>query len=106
LSHAGDAPVLYIDSARYLKVDGTTVPMMIENAVVNQPIYVWRNSTTFAPKTAAPVRLSIDANQAVFHPDSFQLISAGRDREFYTDDDISNMWPGTWGDWKTSKKLN
>jgi len=30
-----------------------------------------------------------------FNPDSFQVINAGRDEEFGTDDDLSNFWPGT-----------
>jgi prepilin-type N-terminal cleavage/methylation domain-containing protein len=33
--------------------------------------------------------------QPFFNPDTFQILSAGRDEVFYTDDDISNFWPGT-----------
>jgi len=98
LSHAGETPVLYIDNARYMDVDGSSV--------AGQTIYVWRNDSMFAPRTTPPESLKSNTNQTVFHPDSFQIISAGRDKEFYTDDDISNMWPGTWGDWKLSKKFD
>ncbi len=97
LSHTGETPVLYIDNARYIDVDGSSVD--------GQTIYVWRNDSLFAPRTTPPPLLQTNTNQTIFHPDSFQIISAGRDKEFYTDDDLSNMWPGTWGDWKLAKKL-
>jgi prepilin-type N-terminal cleavage/methylation domain-containing protein len=32
---------------------------------------------------------------AFFNPDSFQIICAGRDEQFGTEDDLSNFWPGT-----------
>ena len=31
----------------------------------------------------------------VFNPDTFQILCAGRDETFGTDDDLSNFWPGT-----------
>lgn len=30
-----------------------------------------------------------------FNPDTFQILCAGRDEQFGTDDDLSNFWPGT-----------
>jgi prepilin-type N-terminal cleavage/methylation domain-containing protein len=30
-----------------------------------------------------------------FNPDTFQILSAGRDEVWNTDDDLSNFWPGT-----------
>lgn len=94
LTHTGSTPLIYIDSARYLDagVDGSNID--------GQQIFVWRDDPNFSPKTTTPPLLSADPNQAVLHPDSFQIFSAGRDGEFYTDDDVSNMWPGTWGDFK------
>lgn len=32
---------------------------------------------------------------AFFNPDTFQIICAGRDETYGTDDDLSNFWPGT-----------
>jgi hypothetical protein len=32
---------------------------------------------------------------ALFNPETFQIISAGRDEVLGTDDDLSNFWPGT-----------
>jgi prepilin-type N-terminal cleavage/methylation domain-containing protein len=33
--------------------------------------------------------------QPFFNPDTFQILSAGRDEQWNTDDDLSNFWPGT-----------
>ena len=33
--------------------------------------------------------------QPAFNPDTFQILCAGRDEQFSTDDDLSNFWPGT-----------
>jgi prepilin-type N-terminal cleavage/methylation domain-containing protein len=35
------------------------------------------------------------ATQPAFNPDTFQILCAGRDGEFGTDDDLSNFWPST-----------
>jgi prepilin-type N-terminal cleavage/methylation domain-containing protein len=92
LPYSGDTPVLYIDSARYQEIDGQTIN--------GTTIYVWRDDRRFNPIASPPPSLSTNPDQNVFHPDTFQIISAGRDGVFYTDDDISNMWTGTWRDWK------
>jgi hypothetical protein len=34
-------------------------------------------------------------SDAYANPDTFQILCAGRDEEFGTDDDLSNFWPGT-----------
>jgi prepilin-type N-terminal cleavage/methylation domain-containing protein len=34
-------------------------------------------------------------NQDYANPDTFQILCAGRDETFGTDDDLSNFWPGT-----------
>jgi len=36
-----------------------------------------------------------NTNYDYFHPDTFQILCAGRDEVFGTDDDLSNFWPGT-----------
>jgi hypothetical protein len=33
--------------------------------------------------------------QPAFNADTFQILCAGRDEQFGTDDDLSNFWPGT-----------
>jgi hypothetical protein len=35
------------------------------------------------------------AGTTFFNPDTFQILCAGRDEQFGTDDDLSNFWPGT-----------
>jgi prepilin-type N-terminal cleavage/methylation domain-containing protein len=37
-----------------------------------------------------------------FNPDTFQILSAGRDEQWNTDDDLSNFWPGTRQDYTDS----
>ena len=39
-----------------------------------------------------------------FNPDSFQIISAGRDEKYPSQDDLSNFWPGTRQDYLDSLK--
>ena len=92
LKYTASSPIIYIDSARYLDADGEMLD--------GKTFYVWRDDLNFDPKKSPPPSLKATPNQAVLHPDSFQIICAGRDAEFYTDDDISNMWPGTWDEWK------
>ncbi|MBM3955976.1 MAG: type II secretion system protein [Planctomycetes bacterium] len=42
--------------------------------------------------------------QQFFNPDTFQILCAGRDEVFGTDDDLSNFWPGTRRDYLDSIK--
>lgn len=37
-----------------------------------------------------------------FNANTFQILCAGRDEEWGTDDDLSNFWPGTRGEYKSS----
>jgi len=41
-------------------------------------------------------------NLSFFNNDTFQILCAGRDEEFGTDDDLSNFWPGTRRDYLDS----
>lgn len=68
------SPYIYVDSASYLV---TGLPATVE----------------IDPKTGKP-----------FNPDTFQIISAGRDEKFPSDDDLSNFWPGTRKDYLDSLK--
>ena len=68
------SPYIYIDSASY-GISG--LPAIVE----------------IDPKTGKP-----------FNPDSFQIISAGRDEKYPSPDDLSNFWPGTRQDYIDSLK--
>jgi len=39
--------------------------------------------------------LASPQNQDFANPETFQILCAGRDEQFGTDDDLSNFWPGT-----------
>jgi hypothetical protein len=43
-------------------------------------------------------------SQPFANPDTFQILCAGRDGQFGTDDDLSNFWPGTRQDYLDSLK--
>ena len=92
-------PYLYIDAANYNFVDFATNG---GNSVSGIKYFVWRQDKFFDPNTLSPMSLTAAGSPKPFNPDSFQIISAGRDGEFFTEDDISNMWSGTWGEWKDS----
>ena len=97
--NAEGMPYLYIDAANYNFVDFATNG---GNSVSGIKYFVWRQDKFFDPNTLSPMSLTAASSPKPFNPDSFQIISAGRDGEFFTEDDISNMWSGTWGEWKDS----
>ncbi|NDC63695.1 MAG: prepilin-type N-terminal cleavage/methylation domain-containing protein [Planctomycetia bacterium] len=78
------SPYVYIPSANYLS--SGTVPLF---TIVSGTYYAHRvplvTSSTNFQNTAQPA----------FNPDTFQILSAGRDETFGTDDDLSNFWPST-----------
>jgi prepilin-type N-terminal cleavage/methylation domain-containing protein len=98
--HTLGSPYLYFDSGRYGVIDN------VASGIVPATYFVWRADAEFTRKVrdyvANPNATTLSALQtnSVLHHDTFQIISAGLDGEFYTDDDLSNMWPGTWGEWK------
>jgi len=52
-------------------------------------------SYSIGPNTYRPeVQATVSITQ-FFNPDTFQILCAGRDEQFGTDDDLSNFWPGT-----------
>ncbi len=57
-------------------------------------------SINFSSVTAE--RQVLVTGTSFFNPDTFQILSAGRDGEFGNDDDLSNFWPGTRKDYRDS----
>jgi len=89
------SPYIYIDSAHYDIYDATaSAPAGPYGGVY----YSHRVPTNLAPKNF------IDASRPYANADTFQILSAGRDEKFGTDDDLSNFWPGTRGDFSDSLK--
>jgi prepilin-type N-terminal cleavage/methylation domain-containing protein len=66
--------------------------------------YIYINAASYGP-IAAPWTYTIGTETyqaqtlptgaAYFNADTFQILCAGRDEEFGTDDDLSNFWPST-----------
>lgn len=52
---------------------------------------------------AIPGAERVGPGGAFFNPDTFQIICAGRDETYGTDDDLSNFWPGTRKEYQDSK---
>ena len=70
------------------------------------PTFVLTGGTYFAhrvpPTPLADPPVLNDLSQPAFNPDTFQILCAGQDEEFGTDDDLSNFWPGTKRDYLDS----
>lgn len=71
-----DTPYLFFDSGSYAALDGQTVATDIEPVICKIPKY---------PGTSN-----------YMEPGRFIILAAGLDGEFYTQDDLSNAWTGTW----------
>lgn len=71
-----NSPYVYIDRTAYGTLDSPT-PFVVGSGTYRAQLQVVATGTTF------------------FKPDSFQILCAGLDGEFNTDDDMSNFWPGT-----------
>ncbi len=102
-----NSPYIYLNASQYqltvpvatrfsgsLLYSGTTSIQLAEPGV------------QFVPASPLPVKPNANypdawwftnctGTQPVFNPDTFQILCAGRDEEFGTDDDLSNFWPGT-----------
>ena len=112
------SPYMYISSAEYLSVAVPTnsaglhptptsspplfVHVMPDTTLTNgaaRQIPSWASSLSDSDRNAwlftiseTPAERSF---QRVFNPDTFQILCAGQDEEFGTDDDLSNFWKGT-----------
>ena len=89
------SPYIYIDSASYRIYDALATAPFGPFAGIYYSHHV--------PTTAAPNNFQI-STQPYANPDTFQILSAGRDEKFGTDDDLSNFWPGTRKDFSDSLK--
>lgn len=79
------SPYLYINSAAY-----TSLPY----DVVNTPTNFGAMRQSYAGDASPFTNVAAESNPW-FNPDTFQILCAGRDETFGTDDDLSNFWPGT-----------
>lgn len=87
------SPYIYIDAASYSLVPYDT------NALTNPgaqrvPVMPPPTNTASDFGTSVPVPTS-PSPQPFFNADTFQILCAGQDEEFGTDDDLSNFWRGT-----------
>jgi len=86
------SPYIYIDSTNYL-VSGTI------------PTFASTGGTYYAHRVPASASGNFTTlSQPAFNADTFQILCAGRDETFDTDDDLSNFWPGTRRDYLDSLK--
>lgn len=76
-----DTPYLFFDSGSYAALDGQTVTTDIGPVICEIPKY---------PGTSN-----------YMEPGRFIILAAGLDGEFYTNDDLSNAWTGTWESFKS-----
>ena len=110
--NAGDTPYLYFDSSRYPDVHNKFITV---DGKQNSAVLSGLNSEMLPPnpnETVGRFRVwgrtgPLDGNANVpnsfFEPDGFIILSAGLDGIFYTADDLSNAWKGTWEDWLDSQ---
>ena len=94
--NAGDTAYLYFDSGRYLDANGTSLSG--STLWVPGPLSQ-TNNNGYTPNTA-PQGVE---SKPFFEPDGFIILSAGLDGVFYTADDLSNAWKGTWEDYLDSQ---
>lgn len=73
-------------------------------APVGKPLspYVYINASQYAQQAASPLVLGsgtygpvMRTGSTYFNPDTFQILCAGLDEQFGTDDDLSNFWKST-----------
>ena len=90
-----NSPYIYIDAAHYASYDKfATAPLGPFGGVYYPHRVPSKTSPTDFTTTTLPYA----------NPDTFQILSAGRDEKFGTDDDLSNFWPGTRKDYIDSLK--
>ena len=80
-SQKPNAPYVYIDKTHYVDGSGAAI--------------------AFAA-TGGPYSAVLVPSGGAFNPETFQILCAGRDEQWGTDDDLSNFWPGTRGEYLES----
>ncbi len=88
------SPYIYIDAASYTTAGGS--------GSASVPVWPFSGATTGAPGFTGYFAHRVPmagawntVTQPAFNEDSFQILCAGLDEVFGTDDDLSNFWPGT-----------
>jgi prepilin-type N-terminal cleavage/methylation domain-containing protein len=96
------SPYIYIDSASYELVPYDMTNLATAGAQ-RVPVVPLPTATAQDFGTAIPVPTS-PTPQPFFNADTFQILCAGQDEEFGTDDDLSNFWKGTRKEYLNSLK--
>ncbi|MCX7429817.1 MAG: prepilin-type N-terminal cleavage/methylation domain-containing protein [Planctomycetia bacterium] len=91
------SPYVYLNSNLYSQYPYTTSDLTLARAQ-RVPVTPLTSVTASAFATANPAATS----PPFFNADTFQILCAGRDETFGTDDDLSNFWPGTRKDYLDS----
>jgi prepilin-type N-terminal cleavage/methylation domain-containing protein len=87
-----DAPYVYISTQQY-SASGATWPQEYLQYVQRMPVRAPNGNISWT-EPAMPL----------FNDDTFQILNAGKDGVFNTDDDLSNFWPGTRAEFLASLK--
>jgi hypothetical protein len=87
------SPFIYIDAANYANFPYFT-NLLPDPGAQRVPLNPPPTSSAADFGTVNPVPTT-PPPQPFFNPDSFQILCAGSDEVFGTDDDLSNFWPGT-----------
>jgi len=88
-----NSPYIYIDSASY-ELAPYDVANLSTPGAQRVPVVPPPTATAQDFGTVIPVPTSLTP-QPFFNADTFQILCAGQDEEFGTDDDLSNFWKGT-----------
>jgi len=91
------SPYIYIPSGQYDRFPYLTGSLTTAGAHRTPASPPPTNTTADFAVASVPTNSRPYAN-----PDSFQILCAGRDEAFGTDDDLSNFWPGTRRDYLDS----
>jgi hypothetical protein len=91
------SPFIYIDSTGYTSFAYLTTDLTQVRAQRVPALPLTSNSAADFATATAGVTSPPFANA-----DTFQILCAGRDEQFGTDDDLSNFWPGTRRDYLDS----
>ena len=88
------SPYIYIDSSSYLN----------SGSPPTVPTWSLTGGTYYPHRLPNASGAMNDVSQQAFNADTFQILCAGQDEEFGTDDDLSNFWKGTRKDYLDSLK--